>query len=80
MKQRIVTARQAGEILTQRRKARRLSQQEAASKLGLSQARLSALEANPQRWTLDRLIAIANLLGLELIVQDATKPRPTSEW
>jgi HTH-type transcriptional regulator/antitoxin HipB len=80
MKQRIVTARQAGEILTQRRKAQHLSQQVVASKLGLSQARLSVLEANPQRWTLDRLIAIANLLGLEFVVQDAAKPRSTSEW
>lgn len=80
MKQRIVTARQTGEILTQRRKARRLSQQEVASKLGLSQARLSVLEANPERWTLDRLIAVVNLLGLELVVQDAPKPRSTSEW
>lgn len=80
MKQRIVTARQTGEILTQRRKARRLSQQKVASKLGLSQARLSVLEANPERWTLDRLIAVVNLLGLELVVQDATKPRSTSEW
>ncbi len=72
MQQRISIPTQFGALLTARRKALKLSQQAVAAKLGISQNRLSELEEDPARLTLDRLIALANVLGLDLVVQDKT--------
>lgn len=81
MIQRISTADQVGHILSSRRKALKLSQQEVASKLGIVQSRLSTLEEDSSRLTLDRLIALTNLLGLELSLQlKTTDQSQTSEW
>jgi HTH-type transcriptional regulator / antitoxin HipB len=81
MRQLITNPGQVGQIINGRRKALHLTQRAVAEKLGISQGRYSTLEDNPDRWTLDRLIIIAKLLGLELAIQDkpsATKPK--SEW
>ncbi len=80
MRQTVTTAAQVGEILRSRRKSRRAGQAVLAEKLGISQSRLSILEANPARLTLDRLLALAKLLGLEVVVQDAPERRPKVEW
>jgi HTH-type transcriptional regulator/antitoxin HipB len=81
MRQIITTPAQVGEILRRRRKSRGMPQRELASKLGLSQNRLSAIEADPASLTLARLIAAANLLGLEVVLQDkGDVPSPPSEW
>jgi HTH-type transcriptional regulator/antitoxin HipB len=81
MRQLMSTAAQVGEILRGRRKARHLSQKNLAAKLGISQERLSRLEADAAGITLDRLIAVANLLGLELVLQDKSEtPASDSEW
>jgi HTH-type transcriptional regulator/antitoxin HipB len=72
---------QIGEILRGRRKARRVSQEQLAKKLGVSQSRLSAIEAGTAALTADRLIALANLLDLQLVVQDkANKAEPQTDW
>ncbi len=81
MRQLITAPSQAGEILRGRRKARGISQQTLAAKLGTSQSRLSGLEEDPARLTLDRLLALANLLDLELVLQDKSSARnPPAEW
>jgi HTH-type transcriptional regulator/antitoxin HipB len=80
MQQLIATPNQVGEILRRRRKARGLSQQEVAAKLGVSQGRLSTLENDPSGLTLERLLAIANLLGLQVILQDKVKEKSKAEW
>lgn len=82
MQQIVSTPHQLGHVLTVRRKALKLSQQALAAKLGISQNRLSELEENPARLTLDRVIALANLLGLELTIRDKTGAgaSPASEW
>jgi HTH-type transcriptional regulator/antitoxin HipB len=81
MRRLITAASQVGEILQGRRKARQLPQQELATKLGISQSRLSTLEADPSGLTLDRLIALTNLLGLELVLQEKEGDRGTKgEW
>lgn len=81
MRQLITTASQVGEILRGRRKARRLPQQEIATKLGIAQSRLSTLETDPSGLTLERLLHLANLLGLELVLQDRSdEPSPAAEW
>ena len=81
MRQFITTPGQVGEILRGRRKTRRVSQHELAAKLGISQGRLSVLEGDAAGLTLDRLILLANLLGLELVLQDkARDPKSKAEW
>jgi HTH-type transcriptional regulator/antitoxin HipB len=81
MRQLITTPGQVGEIFRGRRKARHVPQQELATKLGISQSRLSTLEGNPEGLTLDRLLLLAKLLGLELVLQDKSAvPRQKAEW
>jgi HTH-type transcriptional regulator/antitoxin HipB len=80
MQQLITTPSQVGEILRRRRKARGLSQQEVAAKLGVSQGRLSTLESDPSGLTLERLLAVANLLGLQVILEDKVKEKSKAEW
>ena len=81
MRQLITNANQLGEILRGRRKARKIPQQALAAKLGISQSRLSTLEADPAPLTLDRLLLIAKLLGLELVLQDKPEKAVTkAEW
>ena len=81
MRRLITASSQVGEILRGRRKARQLPQQELATKLGISQSRLSTLEADPSGLTLDRLIALTNLLGLELVLQEKENAGgPKAEW
>lgn len=75
---------QVAEILRGRRKARRIPQRELAAKLGISQSRLSALEVGTSALTVDRLVTLANVLGLQLVLQDkADKPDkrgPRADW
>ncbi len=81
MRQPITTPAQVGEILRARRKARRIPQQQLAEKLGISQSRLSILEANAAGLTLERLLLLAKLLGLEVVLQDkAEAPTTKAEW
>jgi HTH-type transcriptional regulator/antitoxin HipB len=70
MAQPLTQSSQVARILTARRRALKLSQKALAAKLGISQNRLSEIEANPARLSLERLLEIANILGLELVVQD----------
>jgi len=69
-------------VLRGRRKARGMSQAELAAKLTISQSRLSTLESDPATLTLDRLLAVAGLLGLELVIEDktTTSARRKPEW
>jgi HTH-type transcriptional regulator/antitoxin HipB len=73
---------QIGRILAARRKALGLSQQELATRLNVSQNRLSELELAPERLTVERLLVALNLLGLEMVVRErSSKPKPTTaEW
>lgn len=75
------TSDQLGYQLVARRKALGLTQQEVASRLGISQNRLSELESQPSQLTVERLLALAGILGLELAVQQRSQaPLSTSEW
>ena len=78
--QRLTVAAQGGELLRSRRKALGIPQRELASKLGISQGRFSTLELDPSGLTLERLIALTNLLGLELVVRDRPRKKPRNEW
>lgn len=79
MSQPLTQSSQVGRILTARRRALKLSQQALAAKLGISQNRLSEIEAHPARLPLERLLDIANILGLELVIQDR-KTATRADW
>ena len=79
MAQPLSQSSQVGRIVTARRRALKLSQAALAAKLGISQNRLSEIEANPARLPLERLLELANILGLELVIQDRKSPVP-SDW
>ena len=70
MRQLLTNSRQLGKILTARRRALKQSQRVIAAKMAISQNRLSELETYPAKLTVERLLELANLLGLELLVQD----------
>jgi HTH-type transcriptional regulator/antitoxin HipB len=81
MRQPITNQAQVAEIIRARRKARRLSQQDLATQIGLSQARMSVLEGDASTLPLDRLLLLAKLLGLEVVIQDkADEPKSKARW
>ena len=82
MRQILSHSTQLGQILASRRKALKLSQQALATKLTISQNRLSEIEDNPGTLTVERLLDLCNLLGLELVIQNRpTAQRPSkTEW
>jgi HTH-type transcriptional regulator/antitoxin HipB len=82
MKQILTHSAQLGQILAARRRAAKLPQRALAAKLAISQNRLSEIEANPGNLTVERLLELANLLGLELVIQDrpSTQRSSRTEW
>ncbi|MFT3758119.1 helix-turn-helix domain-containing protein [Thauera sp.] len=61
----LISGSQLGQILQSARKARKLSQAELGSRIGLSQSRVSYLELNAQELSVDQLLAWCAALGLE---------------
>jgi len=82
MKQILARSAQLGRILATRRRASKLSQRTLAAKLAISQNRLSEIETSPGTLTVERLLELTNLLGLELVIQDrSSAQRPSkTEW
>jgi len=77
----VINAKQIGATLAARRKALDLSQTEVASRLGLSQNRLSELESRPETMTTEQLLALANVLGLEMtLAVRGAAPSSKVEW
>ena len=62
----LVTSAQLGQMLQATRKARRMSQATLASRIGLSQSRVSHLELNAQDLSVEQLLAWCSAIGLEL--------------
>jgi HTH-type transcriptional regulator/antitoxin HipB len=73
-------ANQVGAALTARRKTLELSQTDVAARLGLSQNRLSELESRPGTLTVDQLLALINVLGLELRIGERPANASKAEW
>lgn len=72
---------QLGQLLIGLRRQQGLSQVALAQKAGgISQARLSALELNPGRFTLERLLLILAALDLELVVRPRRHRTEPAEW
>ncbi len=79
MRQVLSTPNQLGLILRSARQAVHLTQAEAAARLQLSQSRLSQLETDPSAVTLDKLLPLLSMLGLELVVQHKGEGRSTGK-
>ena len=77
----ILTAASLGRILQSARKAQGLNQTQLAARVGVSQARMSALEREPGTLSVDQLLAICSSLGLQLSIaaKDASTP-PATDW
>ena len=72
---------QLGMVLRGARREREMSQQELALKAGgTSQARLSQLELQPGRLTVERLLLILAALDLELVVRPRESVIEPAEW
>jgi HTH-type transcriptional regulator/antitoxin HipB len=70
MKHLLLSSLQWGQLMRSARKRMGLNQHELGARVGLSQARISKMEREPQSITLDQLLALLGTLGLELTVQE----------
>lgn len=64
----LITAVQLGSVLQAARKAQGLTQSALASRIGLSQSRVSHLELNAHELSVEQLLAWCAALGLELTI------------
>ncbi len=76
----IFTSEQVGAILSSRRKHLDMSQAKVAESVGLSQNRLSVLESNPETLTVKQLLALLNVLGLEMSLNERAERKNKVEW
>ena len=77
------TAPQLGQLLKAARKRRKLTQAQVASRLGLSQNRVSYLELHADEISVRQLIAWVATVGLELQLGDrdlSAATTPEAEW
>jgi len=70
MKHLLLSSLQLGQLLKSARKRMGLSQQDLGERVGLSQARISHMEREPQSISMDQLLSLLSVLKLELVVQD----------
>ncbi|AKC70711.1 helix-turn-helix domain-containing protein [Pandoraea oxalativorans] len=82
MNQLIASSTHLGEILRSARRSAGMTQLEAATRLGLSQSRLSALELDPKIISVEQLLALLGLYRLDLVVQsrDVAPVSSNTEW
>jgi HTH-type transcriptional regulator / antitoxin HipB len=78
----LVTALQLGHLLRAARKNRKLTQAEVATRLGLSQNRISYLEQHPDEISFKQLLGWCAAVGLELRLgeRDSTPSADKLEW
>lgn len=67
---------QLGLILRSARKARGLNQAELASRINLSQSRVSQLELQPENMTADQLLTWCAVLGINLSIGERSPSAP----
>jgi len=78
----LVTALQLGQLLKAARKRRKLTQDEVAGRLGLSQNRVSYLEQHPDELSFKQLLGWCAAVGLELRLGERESFEAThkTEW
>ena len=69
----LVTALQLGQLLKVARNRHKLSQATVASRLGLSQNRISHLELHPDEISFKQLLAWCSVVGMELHLAERSK-------
>lgn len=79
MKQILRNASQVAEIISARRRKLKIVQGELAAKLGINQSAISHIESQVTPVSLQRFLDIANVLNLEVVVQER-KPKPKADW
>lgn len=79
MSQLLNSSAQLAHILKARRRVLGLTQQALATKLAITQNRVSQIETNPGALGFERLLELFNLLGLDLVAQDR-KPGKKADW
>ena len=77
MQQTIATPYQMGQILAAGRRRAGLTQAEAAARLGVSQSRISTLEADSGALTLNQLLTLFGAYELQLQALDKGSSAPT---
>ncbi len=66
----IRTPAQLGQVLKGLRRDRRLTQAAVAARMGLLQSKVSTLEADPGKTSVDRLFRLLSALGMELVLRE----------
>lgn len=79
MRQTITTITQLLAVLRARRRTLKLSQQEVAQKLGVTQAHISDLESGRRALSVERMLALFTVLNLELTAQEKSQTAET-DW
>lgn len=70
MKHIVLSSLQLGQLLKSARKRMHLNQHQLGLRVGLSQARISHLEREPQTISVEQLLELMSALQLELVMQD----------
>ena len=63
------TPTQLGQLLKALRTERKLTQADVAARMGLLQSKISALETNPGRTSVERMFRLLSVLGVELVLR-----------
>jgi HTH-type transcriptional regulator/antitoxin HipB len=79
---RLLTAPQLGQLLVSTRKRHKLTQAAVASRVGLSQNRISHLEKHPDEISIRQLLSWCSALELELRLgeRDTSAASSSAEW
>lgn len=75
MQQVLSVPSQLGVLLKAARKESGISQVKLAERLGISQSRMSHIELNPGSVSLEQLLALFSVLGLEILVGSKNQAR-----
>lgn len=79
----LLSGTQLGQMLQSGRKARKMSQVALASRIGMSQSRVSYLELHAQELSVEQLLAWCSVLGLELALGPRggkAQAAPETDW
>ena len=80
MENSITTPRQLGLVLRGRRKALKLSQQEAAKPVGLLPKTVSGLETMPERSSISSLFKLLSALEMEIVLRPKSGGGDWRKW
>jgi len=78
------TPAQLGQLLKGLRRERGMTQVDVAARMGLLQSKISVLEANPGKTSVERLLRLLSVLGAELVLRPRgaakQRRRPREQW